>query len=88
MAPKRGPSYSIELRKDRNGQYYLKLILDDDFDGRIRSEMDWYEHDKVRVFVRECHDDGYGEANSHTPTSYAARRTAVFCLNLSDAVND
>ena len=87
MAPKRGPSYSIELRKDRNGQYYLKLILDDDFDGRIRSEMDWYEHDKVRVFVRECHDDGYGEANSHTPTSYAARRTKVFWFNLSDAVN-
>ena len=87
MVPKRGPSYSIELRKDRNGQYYLKLILDDDFDGRIRSEMDWYEHDKVRVFVRECHDDGYGEANSHTPTSYAARRTKVFWFNLSDAVN-
>ena len=91
MAPKRGPSYSIELRKDRNGRYYLKLILDDDFDGRISPEMDWYEHDKVRVFVRECHDDGYdgdGEENSHTPTSYAARRTTVFCFNLSDAVND
>ena len=87
MAPKRGPSYSIELRKDRNGRYYLKLILDDDFDGRISPEMDWYEHDKVRVFVRECHDDGYGEANSHTPTSYAARRTKVFWFNLSDAVN-
>ena len=57
------------------------------FDGRISPEMDWYGHDKVRVFVRECHDDGYGEANSHTPTSYAARRTKVFWFNLSDAVN-
>ena len=33
------------------------------------------------------HDDGYGEANSHTPTSYAARRTKVFWFNLSAAVN-
>ena len=92
MTPQRGPSYFIELRRNRDGGYYLKISLDDDFGGHINTVMDWSQHDRVRVFVGECHDDGYDgdvdEEDSHCPRTYEVRRTTMFSFRLSDAVGD
>ena len=52
MAPKRKTTYLIEVRKNKDGRFYVKLTLDDSFDGCIDIKH-WYEGEKVRVQVKE-----------------------------------
>ena len=56
MAPKHGPTYLIELRKNKDCQFYVKLTLDDSFDGCIDIKH-WYEGEKARVKVEEHNND-------------------------------
>ena len=63
-----------------------KLTLDDSFNGFIDTKH-WYEHEKVRVEVKEHHSDGYEadtEENSHNPTKWMT----MFSFKYSDAIYD
>ena len=87
MAPKRGPTCLIELRRSKDGRFYLKLTLDDSFDGCVDIKH-WYEGEKVRVQVKEHNNDGY-EADTEEASHNLNKRTTLFSFKYhSDAVCD
>ena len=95
MSQRTGRNFSVELRRNRQGEYYFKFNFDDNIDiDRMflythSRHLTWL-HDGFCLLVEECYNDGYEgdveEESSHQ--SHEVLHTYKFYFAVSMANND